>query len=185
MTTRETLVTAAIKIIERDGAAEFSTRAVCTLAKVTAPTLYHHFGSADGLLSAAIEEAFNQFLERKKAVARQPDSESALRHGWNNYVRFAAERPRLYAAMISRLLLGAKIPAAEQARLHLMARIKAVADKGRLAIAADAAADLVWASSHAAALLYVMGKPDQVVIDGLRDRAMGIVFKPTTKGKNK
>jgi AcrR family transcriptional regulator len=181
MGTRNSLIAAALKVIERDGAAEFSTRAVCSLAKVTAPTLYHHFKSADGLLSAAIEHAFEQFLESKRAAEQQPDAESALREGWNNYLRFAAERPRLYAAMISRLILGAKIPAAEQARAMLMKRIKAVAAEGRLAIAADAAADLVWASSHAAALLYVMAgtkQPEPIVIDSLRDRAMDTVFKP-------
>jgi AcrR family transcriptional regulator len=184
MGTRISLIAAALQVIERDGAAEFSTRTVCSLANVTAPTLYHHFGSADGLLSAAIDQAFEQFLASKKAAEQQSDSESVLREGWNDYVRFAAERPRLYAAMISRLLLGAKIPAAEQGRAILMQRIEAVSAEGRLAIAAEAAADLVWASSHAAALLYVMAgtkKPDPIVIDGLRDRAMETVFKPTAK----
>ena len=53
------------------------------------------------------------------------------------------------------------------------------------AIEINAAADLLWAFSHAAALLYVMGKPDPTVIDALRERALAIVLKPKTKGKNK
>ncbi len=189
MGTRETLVTAALKIIERDGAAEFSTRAVCSLAKVTAPTLYHHFGSADGLLSAAIAEAFEQYLAGKKVADRQPDGETALREGWNNYVRFAASRPRLYAAMISRLLLGAKIPAAEEARAVFAARIKGLAAEGMLTMKPEAAADLVWSSSHAAAVLYVMAEgrrtPDPLVIGSLRDRALATIFKPKPKRKRK
>ena len=87
-------------------------RTVCALANVTAPTLYHHFGSADGLLNAAIAEAFEQFLARKKMAAAVPwtDAETALREGWNDYVRFAAERPRLYAAMTARMLQGRRHP---------------------------------------------------------------------------
>jgi AcrR family transcriptional regulator len=116
--TRETLVAAALKILEREGAAQFSTRAVCSIANVTAPTLYHHFGSADGLLSAAAAEAFKQFLETKRLAKQSSDPVIALRQGWDNYVSFAAERPRLYAATIGRLLLGGTIPAAERG-LHL------------------------------------------------------------------
>ncbi len=113
MDTRETLVAAALAILEEEGAAQFSTRAVCAIANVTAPTLYHHFGSADGLLSAAVAEAFRQFLENKKLAKHSSNPAIALRQGWDNYVRFAAERPRLYAAMIGRVLLGATIPAAD------------------------------------------------------------------------
>lgn len=180
MDTRETLVAAALKILEREGAAQFSTRAVCSIANVTAPTLYHHFGSADGLLSAAIAEAFKQFLETKRRAKRSSDPAIALRQGWDNYVRFAAERPRLYAAMISRLLLGATIPAAEQARALHLEHIKAIAAQGRLAMPAEAAADLAWASAHAAAILYVTAQrqtPDPAVIDGLRDHAMAAIFR--------
>src|SRR5580658_3555008 len=158
MDTRETLVAAALKILEREGAAQFSTRAVCAIANVTAPTLYHHFGSADGLLSAAVAEAFRQFLETKRLAKQSSDPAIALRQDWDNYVRFVAQRPRLYAAMISRLLLGATIPAAEQARALHMERIKAIAARGRLAMPAEAAADLAWASAHAAAMLFVTAR---------------------------
>jgi AcrR family transcriptional regulator len=193
MNTRETLVAAALKVLERGGAADFSTRAVCSLADVTAPTLYHHFGNADGLLSAALAEAFRQFLRRKKAAIQSSDPELALRQGWDDYVRFAAERPRLYAAMMARVLQGASIPDAQQAYALLKQRIEAIAAKGRLAMAAEAAADVAWASANAAALLHVtatlqltarLQEPDPAVIDGLRDRAMQAICKPKSKGKS-
>jgi AcrR family transcriptional regulator len=189
MSTRETLVAAALKILEQEGEAQFSTRAVCAIANVTAPTLYHHFGNADGLLSAAIAEAFTQFLESKKAATQSPDPETALRQGWDDYVRFAATRPRLYAAMMSRLLMGGHIPEAERGFAQLMDRIAAIAAEGRLAVAAEAAADLAWASANAASLLHVTAqlrkaaKPDPAVINGLRDRAMQAILNPRSKAK--
>lgn len=100
---------------------------------VTAPTLYRHYRNANGLLSAAIAEAFAQFLKSKKAAVRSADPVMALRKGWDDCVRFAADRPRLYVVMMSRVLDAAGIPAAEQAFALLIARIEAVAAEGRLA----------------------------------------------------
>ncbi len=185
---RETVLRAALAVLEQDGTEKFSVRTVCALANVTAPTLYHHFGSADGLLNAAVAEAFEEFLARKKVVAAAPwpDAETALREGWDDYVRFAAERPRLYAAMTVRMLQGADIPAARQAYALLVERIETLAGEGRLAMAVQNAAKLAWASAHAAAFLYVTAAvlaagptapPDPAVIHGLRDRAMSAICR--------
>src|SRR5271155_3957675 len=111
MDTHDSLLAAALKVLEEDGEARFSTRNVCALANVTAPTFYYHYGSADNLLSAAIAEAFRQFLESKKAAVKSPDPATAVRQGWDDYVNFAATRPRLYSAMLGRILKGAHVPA--------------------------------------------------------------------------
>jgi AcrR family transcriptional regulator len=187
MSMRETLLAAALKVLEEGGEAQFSTRAVCAVAKVTAPTLYHHYGSADGLLSAAMTEAFSQFLQSKQAAIQSDDPETALREGWDDYVRFAAARPRLYAAMIGRVLQGARIPAAEQAFALLIQHIRAVAGEGRLAVPAEAAADLMWSSVNAASLLYVTARlrdsepPTPSVVASIREHAVQAVFLPKTK----
>lgn len=184
MDTRDALVAAALKVLEQDGEAQFSTRAVCAIADVTAPTLYHHFGNSDGLLSAAIAAAFVQFLDSKIAAAASPDPLTALRDGWDDYVRFAAARPRLYVAMMSRFLQGADIPAARQAAVLLLERVRAIAATRRLAVSVEAAADQVWAAANAAALLHVTAAqrgveiPDPSVIEAIRDRAMQSILTP-------
>lgn len=184
------MIEAALKVLETRGESQFSTRSVCALANVTAPTLYHHFGSADGLLSAAITEAFEQFLAAKKAAIHSLDPVAALVEGWDDYVRFAAKRPRIYAAMMARVLHGAKIPAAGQAYALLVERIGAILAAGRLAVPKGAAAQLAWASANAAALLYVtaslqvakqMRTPDPAVVIGLRDCAMQLIIAPKWK----
>lgn len=188
MDTRENLLAAALQVLEEEGEAQFSTRTVCAIANVTAPTLYHHFGNANGLLSAAIAEAFRQFLESKKAAVSSPDPVTALEEGWDDYVRFAAARPRLYAAMMSRVLTGGQIPAAEQAFALLIERIQAIAAEGRLAAPVEAAADQIWASANAAALLHVTAqlrkvpRPDPAVLDALRERAVQAILGPKQKG---
>jgi hypothetical protein len=142
-------------------------------------------------LSAAIAEAFRQFLESKKAAVNSPDPETALRQGWDDYVRFAAARPRLYAAMMTRVLKGGTLPAAEQGAALLTQRIQAIAAEGRLVQSVEVAADLVWASANAAALLFVTAqlrnaaRPDPVVIDELRERTMQALLTPRKKAKAK
>jgi AcrR family transcriptional regulator len=184
METREALVAAALQVLEQGGEAQFSTRAVCAIANVTAPTLYHHFGNADGLLSAAIAEAFAEFLASKIGALKSPDPVVALREGWDDYVRFAAARPNLYVAMMSRFLQGAEIPAARQAGELLLQRVRAIAAAGRLAVAVEAAADRVWAAANAAALLHVTAAqrgappPDPSVIADMRAWTMQSILNP-------
>jgi len=179
METREALLAAALQVLEEAGEAQFSTRAVCEIAGVTAPTLYHHFGNADGLLSAAIEAAFAEFLASKVVAAQKSDDPVlALQEGWDDYVRFAAARPRLYVTMMSRFLQGAAIPAARQATELLVARVRAIGAEGRLAVSVEIAADIVWAEVNAASLLHVTAAqrgaspPDPSVIADIRERTM-------------
>ena len=188
MDTRVALLAAALKVLEDEGEAQFSTRAVCALAKVTAPTLYHHYGSADGLLSAAMAEAFSQFLDSKKAAVKSTDPVTALREGWDDYVRFAAARPRLYAAMMSRVFQGAQIQAAQEAFALLIERIATIEAQGRLALTVAAAADLMWASANAASLLYVTAQlrntapPTTDVLEDIRENAVGTILTPESEG---
>lgn len=186
MDTKATLVAAALKLIEQEGEAHFSTRAVCDIAKVKAPTLYHHFGSADGLLNAAIAEAFEQFLSSKRSAIQSPDPVAALIEGWDNYVGFAAARPRLYAAMMARFLSGADLPAAREGQAMLLHRIERIEAAGRLAVAPEAAVQVIWASVNSAAMLFLsgalqsdiaMGTPDAATIASLRDCAIETICK--------
>lgn len=180
MDTRNLIVTHALATLEAQGLAGFSTRAVCALAGVTAPTLYHHFGSADGLLSAAVSQGFEQFLARKTSGLQLGDPASDLLDGWDDYVAFARERPHLYATMTARLMSGAEIPAAGLARNHLVAKLSALEAQGALATDVTTAADLLWSTSHAAALLFVAGTgpPNPAVLAALRSTAASVLGTP-------
>ena len=183
MNTHDKILAAALQVLEEEGGAQFSTRAVCAIAQVTAPTLYHHFGNADGLLSAAVAEAFRQFLESKNAAVVSAIPETALRQGWDDYVRFAASRPRLYAVMMGRLLEGAQIDAADHAYHKLLHTIQEIAALGKLDVSTEAAADLVWASANAASLLHVTAHnlktspPQPSVVERIREGTLQIILK--------
>lgn len=182
MDTRDLIITHALATIEANGVAGFSTRAVCALAGVTAPTLYHHFGSADGLLSAAVSRGFDLFLARKTTRAPIDDPAIDLLDGWDDYVAFARERPHLYAAMTARILSGADISAAALARQHLVEKLTALETRNALMAQVSTAADLLWSTAHAAALLCVSGAgpPDPAVLAALRKTAAGVLRTPPT-----
>jgi hypothetical protein len=131
--------------------------------------------------------AFPQFLENKKAAVQSLDPVTALSEGWDDYVRFAAAR--LYAAMMSRVLKGAQIPAAEQAFGLLIERIAAIAAGGRLALEINVAADLAWASATASQLhvtvqLRKTAPPASAVIDDILENAMRSILSFETKGRS-
>jgi len=86
MDTRESLIAAALEVLEEGGEATFSTRAVLDIAKVSAPTLYHHFGNADGILSAALAAAFAHVVNVVEAVQR------ALEYGQGGRVYFIRDQ---------------------------------------------------------------------------------------------
>jgi len=133
-------------------------------------------------------EAFSQFLDSKKAAVKSTEPVIALREGWDDYVLFAAARPRLYAAMMSRVLQGARIPAARQAFALLIERIAAIEAQGRLALTVVAAADVMWASANAASLLYVTAQFRDTVpasmdlLEDIRENAIGAILTPESKG---
>lgn len=181
MDAKTNLAAHALALLEADGIGAFSTRLVCDRAGVKAPTLYHHFGSADGLVSAAVERGFEEFLLRKISRPVLSDPVADLMDGWDDYVAFARERPRLYAAMASRVLAGADIPAALAARQHLESNLDRLAASGLLTMPVSIAADVIWASAHSAAMLYVTRPdqaPDSVAIRALRQAALGVLATP-------
>ncbi len=178
MTARENLLAHALAVLESDGPDGLTTRAVCSRAGVTAPTLYHHFGSADGLVSAAVEAGLQAFLRRKRNLPTSGDPGADLMSGWDDYVSFAAESPRLYCALMARVLAGADLPAARAARENLVERVERTDAAGRLAIPAAAAADLLWSTAHAAALLHTVPErpPDRTALLALRACASRVLL---------
>ena len=68
---RRRLIDAGLALLTEQADREPSTRELYEAAGVAAPTLYHHFGTKEGLLEAVVTEAFSDYLERKRAV---PDS---------------------------------------------------------------------------------------------------------------
>jgi AcrR family transcriptional regulator len=155
MTTEDRILKAALGLLEKGGADAVTTRAVCEAAKVTAPTLYHHFGDKDGLLRAVVAQGVELFMAQKRANRETTDAIADLRRSWDTWIAFALERPKLFRLMIESTRAD---PAASQEAFKIM---KAIVDRlaalGRLKVDADVAARTIWAGAGGILTLFVQG----------------------------
>jgi AcrR family transcriptional regulator len=135
---RDRLMEAARSLLAEHPEREPSTRELYEAAGVAAPTLYHHFGTKDGLLEAVVDEAFSAYLERKRAVPRTGDLLADFAAGWDMHIGFGAENPVLYALMYRREE-GRRSRAAQAAGAELRRGLEQLAGAGLLRIGVDEA----------------------------------------------
>lgn len=146
MDTETAILDAAVALLEADGPAGLTTRAVCEAAGVKAPTLYHHFGDKDGLERALVRRAMAEFMQRKRAPAATADPLEQLRFGWDVAVEFALKRPALHALFAQHVRSHPDLAAEGYALMR--ARVQRLVDTGRFRLPTDAAARAVWAASQ-------------------------------------
>jgi AcrR family transcriptional regulator len=127
------LMEAARSLLAEHPGREPSTRELYQAAGVAPPTLYHHFGSKDGLLEAVVEEAFSSYLERKRGVPRTGDLLIDFAAGWDMHIGFGVENPVLYALMYGSEE-GRRSRAAQTAEVELRRGLEQLASAGLLRI---------------------------------------------------
>ena len=150
--TDETILEVAADILERVGPEGLTTRAVCAAAKVTAPTLYHHFGDKAGLLNALVSRGIADFMSRKRLSLTTNDPLADLRRGWDSWIEFAVARPTLFGLMVEQSIRQPELAQEalsnmrrEVSRLHAQKRLKRGLDADAAALAIQAAANGVIA----------------------------------------
>jgi AcrR family transcriptional regulator len=155
---RAALLAAAEAELAERGMEGFSLRSVAKRAGVSHAAPAHHFGDAQGLLTALATEGFLQFRAAQAAreAVADKDPASQLVAAGLGYVDFAMARPTLF-----RLLWQSERPnfsdpnleaAAQAAYQHLVDQVTAAGGRS----AADEAA--AWAVSHGLADLLAAGR---------------------------
>ena len=180
MDTKEALIKTAIELLCGEGLEGFSTRAVCSKVGVKSPTLYHHFGSLDGLLDQSLSVLLSKFLSEKESQPHTEDVVGDLERGWDHALDFTLRYPKCYAAFLNRMLMGVKFSALERSDKLLMTRIQR-AEKHLLVDKATAFA-LLWSSVHAASLLHLPLSPgvgEKCGVTELREAVMSRLFGAT------
>jgi AcrR family transcriptional regulator len=157
MTTEDQILAAAAGLLERDGPDAVTTRAVCQAAGVTAPTLYHHFGDKDGLLRAIVARGVSTFMAHKRANRQTADALADLRRGWDGWIAFALERPKLFRLMVESTRSDPGV--SQEAFVIMRAIVERLAMAGRLTVEADTAARTIWAASNGIMTLFMQGTP--------------------------
>jgi len=140
---KDTLLDVAYRLLEEEGAAALTTRRVCENAGVTMPTLYHHFGNRDGLISAVHAVALEKFMAKKRALAQTADPIADLRASCEQVIEFASAHPAVTVAAMARAI---ELPSMFSAAYALMRhRVERCTKSGALRVPLDQAAEQVWA----------------------------------------
>ncbi|TDD46650.1 TetR/AcrR family transcriptional regulator [Nonomuraea terrae] len=177
---RDRLLLAAAELLQSSGDRTLSTRAVCERAGVQAPTLYHHFGSKQGLIDAVINHGFSQYVQRH-APSDSGDPVNDIRRGWDRHVRFGVEHPAFYALLYGRIEPGK--PCAITAPAHAMLRdlLTVAARRGSLKVPADDAAEQILAANIGVTLSLITRPEDDRdmgLSDRVREAALAAVLHP-------
>ena len=84
--TRERILSAARAVLNRDGAAELSTRSVAAEAGVHLSLIHYYFESREGLLLAVLERINQELLDRQRAMYGSKDL--SLAEKWRQAITF-------------------------------------------------------------------------------------------------
>lgn len=168
--TRERLLEAAAELIAASPGEEISLRAVCERVGVRMPTLYHFFGSKEGLLDAVVEHGFELYLSAKAAQESSGDPIQDLRDGWDAHVSFGLANPGFYTLMYGQVRPGDVRPATARPT-QMLRRLAGVAEEqGRLAVSADQATAHILATNIGLTLRQiVLAEPDPELSVAVRE----------------
>lgn len=159
---RDRLLHAAAAMMDASGERALSTRAVCERAGVSAPTLYHHFGSKQGLIDAVIDHGFSQYVDTTTPVDQLGDPLDAVRAGWDGHVAFGLEHPRFYTLLYGHLEPGVPCAITTPATERLTTLLQAVARTGRLTVEPRDAARQLHAANVGVTLTLIGQPPGEV-----------------------
>lgn len=171
---RDRLLLAAAELMDAAQGAEVPTRAICERAGVQAPTLYHHFGSKQGLQDAVITHGFKQFLARRAALGDggATDPLDDIRDGWDLHVRYGLENPYFYALIYGRAVPGQPCGVVAEVEAMILQALQPAARERRLRVAPEQAAREILAASTGVVLTLITDSPEHVDLslsDDVRD----------------
>ncbi|MEV6828952.1 TetR/AcrR family transcriptional regulator [Amycolatopsis sp. NPDC051102] len=154
--TRDRLLLAAGQLLHEAGDGPVSTRAICERAGVQAPTLYHHFGSKQGLLDAVVNYGFTQYVQ-----APSPDGNPVdrIRAGWDRHVEYGLEHPAFYVLLYGQIEPGVPCNLTSSAEAMLLELFTPLARDGRLRVEAAEAARQ-FAAANSGVTLSLIAQPE-------------------------
>jgi AcrR family transcriptional regulator len=160
---RSAMITAAGKMLERDGPEAISFRAIARVVGVSQTAPYNHFRSKEHLLAVIAAVGFRELeaSQRKAAPSASTDEERITALG-RDYVRFARARPQRYRLMFGvgvvdwrayPELAQAMEPSYRPIQEALAARLGSVRSGSPEAVAIAAVA--AWALVHGLSMLLI------------------------------
>ena len=156
---RAACLRAARELLEEDGSAGLSLRAVARRAGVSATAPYRHFADREALVSAVAAQGYRELAEHLAAAHPSPATPDELAAVAVAYVRFALERPALFRVMFAEPC----DPDSEErvgATAAISEYVRGIVHRTFPGVDPDALSTTVWALVHGLAFLHLDGKLD-------------------------
>lgn len=165
----------------REGA---SSRAICAMAGVGAPTIYHYFGDLAGLHRAAIDETYEQVAEAYLQGTKEGGPQQGLRNGWGAFDHFARQEPLMCRIVIQQILAGAPPVSVAETLRTVEKDLSLLYDAGALNYPAHEAVQLLWIGTLGTACFTSSEKADQEDYPALQKKMVDIVFDALFSNRN-
>ncbi|MFI9374412.1 TetR/AcrR family transcriptional regulator [Streptomyces parvulus] len=156
---RAACLRAARELLEEDGSAALSLRAVARRAGVSATAPYRHYADRDALVSAVAAEGYRELAQHLTEAHPAPSTPDELAAVAVAYVQFALEHPALFRAMFAEPC----DPTSEErvaATAAISEYVRSIVRATFPGVDADALSTTVWALVHGLAFLHLDGKLD-------------------------
>ncbi|HEY4020123.1 MAG TPA: TetR/AcrR family transcriptional regulator [Pseudonocardiaceae bacterium] len=165
---------AARELLEEDGSAALSLRAVARRAGVSPTAPYRHFADREALVSSVAAEGYRELAEKLAAAHPAPSTHDDLAAVAVAYVRFAMEHPAVFRVMF----VEPCDPSSDE-RVAVTAAIRDYLSSIVLRVfpgaAPDALSTAVWALVHGLAFLHLDGRLDAATPDVVADQVRAAV----------
>lgn len=141
---KKRLVKVARHLLSTEGREGASSRAICALAGVQAPTLYHYFGDLNGLHRAAIDQTYEQVALAYLQGAKEGGPREGLRNGWGAFNYFAHQEPIMCRIVIQQILAGQPPAAVAETLRTVEDDLSQLYEQGQLLCPPHEAVQLLW-----------------------------------------
>lgn len=149
------LLKAAADLLATSAGRPVTTRQITSLAGVTAPTLYHHFGDKEGLFNAVLDAGFEAYVvgERDFAPTGQPLED--VRRIWDSHVKFGVDNPELYSVMFGNIRPESRPARVAEAESFMGEMLEKAAAEGQLCVSPKEAARSILAANVGVTLMLI------------------------------
>ena len=102
MSKRDELLSVALKLFAEEGYESVGVQKIADSADVKKPTLYHYFGSKEGVLDAILAEKFTLFIEELEELTKyKGDIVFSIENIVYHYMKFAKSDPLFYRMVLN------------------------------------------------------------------------------------
>jgi AcrR family transcriptional regulator len=171
---RAACLRAALELLEENGTAALSLRAVARRAGVAPSAPYRHYADRDALVSAVAAVGYRELADSLSAAHAEPSSIDDLAAVAVAYVRFAIERPALFRVMFSEPCDGASGERVAATNV-ISAYVGDIVRRCFPAADVPALSTALWAFVHGLAFLHLDGKMDSSMPSAVSNRVHSAV----------